>query len=158
MDNIEKTNDALLYNPKIHLDHSSTPQDWKNDIRVCFPFLFSSLLLFHIFWLDLTSYSFSSPQSIFCRQKGTMCITQSSLPYKSYSYLGHLFQGIHYAVLSDTRMQHSTGHPGVQTGLRCIHQSAVSSPSDFHQKRWDPLRATGKIHASEDNHHYDTDW
>ena len=73
------------------LYHSSTPQDWKNDIRVCFPFLFSSLLLFHIFWLDLTSYSFSSPQSIFCKQKGTMCITQSSLPYKSYSYLGHLF-------------------------------------------------------------------
>jgi len=32
MDNIEKTNDALPYNPKSHLDHSSIQQDWKNEM------------------------------------------------------------------------------------------------------------------------------
>ena len=49
MDNIEKTNDALPYNPKSHLDHSSIQQDWKNEMPVCFLFLFSHILLFHIF-------------------------------------------------------------------------------------------------------------
>ena len=63
-----------------------------------------------------------------------------------------------HAEVSDTSMQHSPHHPVFQTFLCTLLQSAEWLLSDLLQSRSDPEYASGKIHASEDSHHYDMDY